>query len=219
MKRRAPPAGDEENPPKRVKLAQAADVAPSATPKPPKKPAQKILKLTAPRPFPAVAASASATGPRSAHKEGNNYICLTRKSSLGAYLRRCKDLVTVDGHKILHLHAMGAAIPLLMELSCALPHILPYCGNDIHTSISTGTVEVQDEVHPDDEGEDITLQTRAKSTLYVIIRIDDGLFEEESQAKQIRKKEPQKSKSRLEKNRENTKVLVFEEPEQEHEAI
>jgi hypothetical protein len=54
--------------------------------------------LTAPRPFPVVAASASATGPRSTHKEGKNFICLTRKSSLGAYLRRCKDLVAVDGY-------------------------------------------------------------------------------------------------------------------------
>jgi hypothetical protein len=121
-------------------------------------------------------------------------------------------------YKVLHLHAMGAAIPLLMELSCALPPILPCPRNDIRTSISTGTVEVQDEVHPDDEDEDITLQTRAKSTLYVIIRIGDGLSEKEPQTKPIRT-EIQRSKSRPERDPKKPTVLVFEEPEQGHEAI
>lgn len=76
------------------------DVAQQVKPQKPSEPAQKrpkIIKLTAPRPFPAVALSASATGPRSAHKEGKNYICLTRKTSLGAYMRRCKNLMTNDG--------------------------------------------------------------------------------------------------------------------------
>jgi len=58
----------------------------------------KINKLAAPRPFPAVAASASATGPCSSHTEGKNYICLTRKTPLGAYMRRCKNLVVNDGY-------------------------------------------------------------------------------------------------------------------------
>jgi hypothetical protein len=113
---------------------------------------------------------------------------------------------------------MGAAIPLLMELSCALPPILPCSKNDIHTSISTGTVEVQDEVHPDEEDDDITFQTRAKSTLYVIIRIGDGLSEKVPQTKQIRK-ETQKVRSRPEKGPKKATVFVFEEPEQDLEAI
>lgn len=54
-------------------------------------------KLAPPRPWPTVARADSATGPRSAHKEGKNYICITRKTNLGAYLRRCKDLVLKDG--------------------------------------------------------------------------------------------------------------------------
>lgn len=67
---------------------------------PPVKPAvkkPKIKKLTPPRPFPTVPTSASATGPRSAHSEGKNYICITRKTPLGAYLRRCKDVILEDG--------------------------------------------------------------------------------------------------------------------------
>lgn len=58
---------------------------------------QNIKKLVPPRPFPTVPTSESATGPRSAHKEGKNYICITRKTPLAAYLRRCKDVVLSDG--------------------------------------------------------------------------------------------------------------------------
>lgn len=56
-----------------------------------------IKKLTPPRPFPTVPASVSATGPRSARSEGKNYICVTRKTPLAAYLRRCKDAILEDG--------------------------------------------------------------------------------------------------------------------------
>lgn len=151
----------------------------------------KYRKLAPPRPFPTVPTSVSATGPRSAHVEGKNYICITRKTPLGAYLRRCKDVVLKAGyvftscevilttlmilrHKTLHLHAMGAAIPHLLQLSLSLPEILPYAPEEIHTEVLTGTVDVQDEVIPEDEDEDISIRTRGKSTLSVVIKIGDG---------------------------------------------
>jgi ribonuclease P/MRP protein subunit RPP20 len=61
------------------------------------KKAPLIRKLAPPRPFPTVPLSQSATGPRRAHTEGKNKICITRKTKLGAYMRRCKDLVVKDG--------------------------------------------------------------------------------------------------------------------------
>jgi len=57
----------------------------------------RINKLVPPRPYPTVPTSVSATGPRSAHKEGKNMICITRKTKLGAYMRRCKDMIIKDG--------------------------------------------------------------------------------------------------------------------------
>ena len=69
---------------------------------------------------------------------------------------------------------MGAAIPHLALLTVSLPPILPYASDEIHTKILTGTVEVQDEVIPNDEDEDITYQTRSKSTMSVVITIGDG---------------------------------------------
>jgi len=62
-----------------------------------KKPRCRINKLEPPRPFPTVPTSVSATGPRSAHLEGKNLICMTRKTPLSAYLRRCKDVIIKDG--------------------------------------------------------------------------------------------------------------------------
>jgi hypothetical protein len=59
---------------------------------------ERINRLKPPRPFPTVPTSVSATGPRSAHHEGKNIICVTRMTPLGAYMRRCKDAVVKDGY-------------------------------------------------------------------------------------------------------------------------
>lgn len=67
--------------------------------------AAKYRKLAPPRPFPTVPTSVSATGPRSAHVEGKNYICITRKTPLGAYLRRCKDVVLKAGYVLKPPHS------------------------------------------------------------------------------------------------------------------
>ncbi|KAI0032353.1 hypothetical protein K488DRAFT_28167, partial [Vararia minispora EC-137] len=138
------------------------------------KPGYKIKKLVPPRPFPTVPAGSNATGPRSAHGEGKNYIAVTRKTGLGAYIRRCKDLVMRDGYKSLHLHAMGAAIPHLALLVAAVPAVLPFAPDEVRTDVRTGTVEVQDELHPEDEDEDIAYRTRGKSSLSVVIIFGDG---------------------------------------------
>jgi hypothetical protein len=64
---------------------------------------KRIRKLTPARPWPIVPTSVSATGPRSAHKEGKNYICLSRRTSLGTYMRRCKDVIIKDGYVVLYV--------------------------------------------------------------------------------------------------------------------
>lgn len=59
----------------------------------------------------------------------------------------------------------------------SLPEILPFSADEIRTEILTGTVDVQDELLPDDEDEEITYRTRAKSSLSVVIVIGDGVDE------------------------------------------
>ena len=59
----------------------------------------------------------------------------------------------------------------------SLPEVLPFSPEEIRTEILTGTVDVQDELLPEDEDEDITYRTRAKSSLGVVIIIGDGVDE------------------------------------------
>lgn len=59
----------------------------------------------------------------------------------------------------------------------SLPEVLPFSREEIRKEILTGTVDVQDELVPDDEDEDITYRTRAKSSLSVVIIIGDGVDE------------------------------------------
>lgn len=85
------PVGSKEKKGKRRAVEADLDQEVDAQPK------VKYRKLAPPRPFPTVPTSVSATGPRSAHVEGKNYICITRKTPLAMYLRRCKDVVLKDG--------------------------------------------------------------------------------------------------------------------------
>ena len=85
---------------------------------------------------------------------------------------------------------MGAAIPHLMQLALSLPAILPYAPEEIKTEVLTGTVQVQDEVMPDDEDEDITYQTRGKSTVSVVITIGDGVDETVGRGKTRSRRQP-----------------------------
>ncbi|KAJ7611640.1 hypothetical protein FB45DRAFT_760203 [Roridomyces roridus] len=182
MKRKLDDAPDDN---KRLRVDGASRAVPVTTkfdsvPVPnsePQRPRGRINKLAPVRPFPTVPRSVSATGPRSAHKEGKNLICITRKTPLNDYLRRCKNLIIKDGYKTLHLSAMGAAIPHLLQLAVGLPPILPFAADEIHSDMTTGTMEVQDEILPEDEDEDITYRTRGKSTLLIVIKIGDGEFE------------------------------------------
>ncbi len=80
-------------------------------------------------------------------------------------------------YKSLHLSALGAAIPHLCKLAESLPEVLPFSPEEIRREILTGTVDVQDELVPDDDDEDITYRTRAKSSLSVVIIIGDGVDE------------------------------------------
>ena len=50
-------------------------------------------KLAPKRPFPSVARSVNASGPKSSHHEGANLICVSRKTPLARYLKRCKELL------------------------------------------------------------------------------------------------------------------------------
>ena len=122
---------------------------------------------------------------------------------------------------------MGAAIPHLLQLACALPPILPFPQDEIHHTVTTGTVEVQDEVLPEDDDDDMTYETRGKSTLCVVLKIGDGVFEGDKTGsrkyaggKGGKAHEPQRNGGKKGKAKEilddRPTEIVYEEPEQEY---
>ena len=133
--------------------------------------------------------------------------------------------MTLVRYKTLHLSAMGAAIPLVLQLVCALPPILPYSSEDIRWEVKTGTVEVQDEVVPEDDDEDLSYQTRNKSNLSIVFKIGDGEFEGDCGA--VRRYSAGKTVSKTPNPHRSNQVkkdtkgkgklteVVYEEPEQE----
>lgn len=109
---------------------------------------------------------------------------------------------------------MGAAIPHLLQLACALPPILPFPQDEIHHTVTTGTVEVQDEVLPENDDDDMTYETRGKSTLLIVLRIGDGIFEGDKTGS--RKYAGGKGGGKKGKAKDDRpSEIVFEEPEQE----
>lgn len=121
---------------------------------------------------------------------------------------------------------MGAAIPLLLQLSTALPPILSFPKDEIILQITTGTVDVQDEVIPDDEDEDISYKTRGKSTLTVVMKIGDGEFEgdrtgswkkngKRRQAHKVVGKKNVESENKAGSKEGGSEPIVLQEPEQE----
>ena len=122
---------------------------------------------------------------------------------------------------------MGAAIPHLLKLTCALPPILPFPQDEIHHTVTTGTVEVQDEVLPENDDDDITYETRGKSTLSIVLKIGDGIFEGDKTGsrkyaggKGGKAPDPKRNKGKKGKGKEilddGPSEIVFEEPEQEY---
>lgn len=174
----------------------------------------KIRKLAPPRPFPTVAPSAPATAPRSLHTEGKNNICVTRRTKLAVYLRRCKALILEDGFKEIRLIAMGAAIPHLALLAVSLPQIVP---GELSVEVQTGSVDVFDQMleGSDEEesgGNDEEFKTRVKSTMNVVIRVEGS---EDTKVVSNPAKGSATDSSQSDGNVPQPEQVVLQEPEQE----
>ncbi|KAG2365875.1 hypothetical protein BDR07DRAFT_1397907 [Suillus spraguei] len=188
---------------------------PTATSQPaPSNNRPRIRKLAPPRPFPTVAPSAPATAPRSLHTEGKNNICVTRRTKLAAYLRRCKALILEDGFNEIRLSAMGAAIPHLSLLAVSLPQIVP---GELSVEVQTGSVDVFDQILEGSEDEDSgdndeEFKTRVKSTMNVVIRVGGS---GDPKVTSNPTKGPATDSGQSDGNVQQPEQIVLQEPEQE----
>lgn len=82
---------------------------------------------------------------------GIESLFVTRSSRLGlsGYVRRAVQAFSSRGAHTLHIHAMGAAIPMALTLALATRDALP--GGALKMETRTSTVEAHDEIEPDDE--------------------------------------------------------------------
>ncbi|KAI6009443.1 hypothetical protein F5J12DRAFT_891551 [Pisolithus orientalis] len=233
--------------------SSASDTGPSVpvptplapAPAPPRK-RPRILKLAPPRPYPTVPIGRSATGPRSTSTRPSPdeplCLCVTRKTALAAYIRRCKSAFLQDGAREIRLSAMGAAIPHLAVLvgSLTTQGILPFAQDDLEVEVYTGSGEVVDEILSDSEsesGEKVQdtdtpkeeFRKRTKSTMNVIIRHKNGNTNP-AEAEGVRAPANQGKRKRRRRGRGKGKVsaeegqqsgvkaprrIVIQEPEQE----
>ena len=106
---------------------------------------------------------------------------------------------------------MGAAIPICLTLAASLPDVLPHSSSQIKTEVSTGTVEVRDEIIPEDDNEDISYANRSKSTVGVTLIIGDGVNETRPAKRYSLKEKRQKKK----KEKKGEEEVVLSEPDQD----
>jgi ribonuclease P/MRP protein subunit RPP20 len=134
-------------------------------------------------------------------------------------------LKCVRRYKTLHLSALGAAIPLLTTLTTSLPSILPFATDQIRFEYKTGTVQVQDELIPEAEEDDVVYETRGKSNLTVTVHVDGGDGDVVLVPKRSKKVSTKRDISRSSKTKANTgsavtkpalpQEVVFQEPDQD----
>lgn len=106
---------------------------------------------------------------------------------------------------------MGAAVPICLTLAASLPDILPFGPGEIKTEILTGTVQVCDEIIPENDDEDISYANRNKSTVSVTLIIGDGVDETRPKKRHSQSGKRQKKK----KIQEPKAEIVLPEPDQD----
>lgn len=106
---------------------------------------------------------------------------------------------------------MGAAIPICLTLAASLPDILPFGPGEITTEIVTGTVQVRDEIIPEDGDEDISYANRSKSTVSVTLVVGDGVDETRPTKRYALSEKRQKKK----KDGHRKAEIVLSEPDQD----
>jgi len=106
---------------------------------------------------------------------------------------------------------MGAAIPICLTLAASLPDILPFGPGETTTEIVTGTVQVRDEIIPEDGDQDISYANRSKSTVSVTLVIGDGVDETRPAKRHAIGEKRQKKK----KDKHRKAEIVLSEPDQD----
>ncbi|CAG8482996.1 6165_t:CDS:2 [Diversispora eburnea] len=101
-------------------------------------------------------------------------IYVSRNSNFKGQLFRAKRLLLEDGHSpIIIIHGLGAAIQKSINLVLTLNDLLQ---NQIVYKVTTGTVNLVDDIIPDDDDKDLEVQTRNNSSIHIEVSLKDNSF-------------------------------------------
>ncbi|CAG8745258.1 19478_t:CDS:2, partial [Racocetra persica] len=99
-------------------------------------------------------------------------IYVSRSSNFKGQLQRAKKLLMKDGHPLITIHGLGAAIQKSINLVLALKDLTH---NQIIYKATTDTVELIDDIIPEDDDRDLEVQTRNNSSIHIQVWLKEGI--------------------------------------------
>ncbi|CAG8605090.1 17319_t:CDS:2 [Dentiscutata erythropus] len=99
-------------------------------------------------------------------------IYVSRSSNFKGQLQRAKKLLIKDGHPSITIHGLGAMIQKSINLVLALKDLTH---NQIIYKATTGTVELIDDIIPEDDDKDLEVQTRNNSSIRIQIWLKESI--------------------------------------------
>ncbi|KAH8556048.1 hypothetical protein BGW37DRAFT_479622 [Umbelopsis sp. PMI_123] len=93
-------------------------------------------------------------------------IYVSNKSSFAAQLARAKKLLLLQECPSITIHGLGASIEKSMQLSLKLQAEL---NDQVELKCTTGTVELVDDIIPEDMDQDLKTQTRNNSAVHIVV--------------------------------------------------
>ena len=85
-------------------------------------------------------------------------------STFRAQVQRAESLLR--DKKTVKIHGLGRMLPRAIDLALAVQHRM---GSKVQCRVTTETVEVVDDLEPEDPEEDVATQTRSKSAVHITI--------------------------------------------------
>lgn len=99
-------------------------------------------------------------------------IYISRSSNFKGQLQRAKKLLIEDGYPSITIHGLGAMIQKSINLVLALKDLTH---NQITYKATTGTVELIDDIIPEDDDKDLEVQTRNNSSIRIQVWLKEGI--------------------------------------------
>ncbi|KAJ2959302.1 hypothetical protein NQZ79_g5231 [Umbelopsis isabellina] len=107
-------------------------------------------------------------------------IYVSNKSAFSAQLARAKKLLLVQECRSITIHGLGASIEKALHLSLKIQSELQF---QVDLRCTTDTIELIDDIIPDDTEQDLQTQTRNNSAVHIIITAKSSITDIRARSK------------------------------------